>query len=54
MGLKNAEGKLRLFYVGAYYHDKLVRTEEGWRIAERFEEQAWFDGALPEGFEIPK
>ncbi len=54
MGLKNAEGKLQLFYVGAYYHDKLVRTEEGWRIAERFEEQAWVDGALPEGFKIPK
>ncbi len=54
MALKNAEGKQQLFYVGAYYHDKLVRTQAGWRIAERFEEQAYFDGALPEGFQIPE
>jgi len=53
MGLKNKEGQLQVFYVGAYYLDKLVRTPEGWRIAERFEEQAFFDGALPEGFQVP-
>jgi hypothetical protein len=38
---------------GNWYDDKLVRTPEGWRIAERFEEQAFFDGALPKGLEIP-
>ena len=54
MGMKNKEGKQQLFYVGAYYHDKLVRTEDGWRIAERFEEQAYVDGHLPEGLEVPK
>jgi hypothetical protein len=29
--------------VGAWYIDKLVRTSEGWRIAERYEEKAFFD-----------
>jgi 3-phenylpropionate/cinnamic acid dioxygenase small subunit len=54
MGTKTAQGKLHLFYVGAYYNDKLVRTSEGWRIAERLEEQAYFDGGPPEGFQIPE
>ena len=54
MGLNSPEGKLRLFYVGAYYNDKLVRTDQGWRIAERFEEKAFMDGQLPEGFQVPE
>ena len=49
MGTDNGKGGLDLFYVGAWYDDKLVRTPEGWRIAERFEEQAFLDGALPRG-----
>ena len=47
------EGGHNVFNVGAYYIDKLVYTADGWRIAERFEEQAFFDGNLPENFEIP-
>ena len=54
MGTDDGKGGLDLFYVGAWYDDKLVRTPEGWRIAERFEEQAFFDGALPKGLEIPE
>ena len=54
MGTDDGKGGLDLFYVGAWYDDKLVRTPEGWRIAERFEEQAFFEGALPKGFEIPE
>ena len=46
------DGSLHIFTVGAYYNDKLVHTDDGWRIAERFEEQAYFDGSLPEGFTI--
>ena len=49
MGRDDGKGGLELFYVGAWYEDKLVRTPEGWRIAERFEEQAFLDGALPKG-----
>jgi 3-phenylpropionate/cinnamic acid dioxygenase small subunit len=43
MGTDDGKGGLELFYVGAWYDDKLVRTEDGWRIAERFEEKAFFD-----------
>jgi len=54
MGTDDGKGGLNLFYVGAWYDDKLVRTSDGWRIAERFEEQAFIQGGLPKGFEIPK
>lgn len=47
------KGGQHVFNVGAYYIDKLVYTDDGWRIAERFEQQAFFDGSLPDGFEIP-
>jgi 3-phenylpropionate/cinnamic acid dioxygenase small subunit len=43
MGTDDGKGGLELFYVGAWYDDELVRTEDGWRIAERFEEKAFFD-----------
>jgi hypothetical protein len=44
-----AEGGIRhAFTVDAHYVDKLVRTPEGWRIAERIEQQVIFEGALPE------
>ena len=53
MCTEKAGGGHHIFNVGAYYADKLVHTDDGWRIAERFEEQAFFDGSLPENFEIP-
>ena len=31
------------FYFGGYYHDRLVRTPDGWRIAERKVEKAFMD-----------
>ena len=37
MGLSDANGGLQLFFDGGYYNDKLVRTANGWRIAERIE-----------------
>jgi 3-phenylpropionate/cinnamic acid dioxygenase small subunit len=50
-----ADGGIRhAFTVCAHYVDKLVRTAEGWRIAERIEEQVIFEGALPERLEIPE
>lgn len=33
----------RVWYVGGTYRDRLVRTDRGWRIAERVAEQAWAD-----------
>ena len=54
MGVPKDGGGLHLFYVGGYYHDRLARTADGWRIVERIEEQAWMDGTLPEGFQIPE
>ncbi len=53
MGFPNEDGSLHLFTVGAYYVDKLVRTPDGWRIAERTEEQAFLEGTLPEALQIP-
>jgi len=53
MGTPNKSGSLHIFYVGAYYNDELVRTSDGWRIQQRYEEQAFMDGTLPEGFQIP-
>ena len=37
MGLPD-DGGLMVFFEGGYYRDKLVRTTNGWRIAERIEE----------------
>jgi 3-phenylpropionate/cinnamic acid dioxygenase small subunit len=41
------EGGLSFFFVGGEYHDKLVRTPEGWRIKERIEKTVWADGDVP-------
>ena len=36
-----------------FYHDKLVRTERGWRISERVCEMTVMIGALPPDYSIP-
>ena len=41
------DGKPWLFVVGGAYHDRLVRTREGWRIAHRVEETLWWDNPMP-------
>ncbi len=40
-------GATSLFFVGGEYHDQLVRTADGWRIAERVEVSIWTDGDVP-------
>lgn len=35
MGMPDGRGGFELFFDGAYYNDKLVRTPQGWRIRER-------------------
>jgi 3-phenylpropionate/cinnamic acid dioxygenase small subunit len=44
MGSPGPDGAMQLFFVGGYYNDRFVRTPDGWRIAERIEETAWFHG----------
>jgi hypothetical protein len=41
------DGKPWLFVVGGVYHDRLVRTDKGWRICHRVEETVWWDNPLP-------
>jgi 3-phenylpropionate/cinnamic acid dioxygenase small subunit len=41
MGLAAGKEEMQLFFDGGYYNDKLVRTADGWRIAERIEETAY-------------
>jgi hypothetical protein len=53
MGFPNPDGTLHMFTVGAHYVDKLVRTGEGWRLAERIEEAVYMDGTLPGALQIP-
>ncbi len=47
MGFPKPDGGVHMFTVGAHYVDKLVRTDDGWRIAERIEEAVYMDGTLP-------
>ena len=47
MGQATKDGALSYFFVGGEYHDKLVRTDKGWRIAERVEKTIWTDGNVP-------
>lgn len=41
MGLPDGDRGLVLFFDGGYYRDKMVRTAEGWRIAERIEQPTY-------------
>jgi len=47
MVLPAVEDEQQIFTVYAYYHDELVRTHAGWRIASRREEQILLQGSLP-------
>jgi 3-phenylpropionate/cinnamic acid dioxygenase small subunit len=41
------DGQPWLFVVGGRYHDGLVRSASGWRIATRVEETLWWDHPMP-------
>jgi len=43
------DGQPHVFFVGLWYCDKLLRTDQGWRISERHEEVSYFHN-LPESF----
>lgn len=38
---RSADGAEQVFFIGLWYRDRLVRTADGWRIAERYEEMGW-------------
>jgi len=50
-----AEGVQQVFFIGLWYRDRLVRTPQGWRIAERYEEMAYAHNApqMPPPPELP-
>jgi hypothetical protein len=43
--LTGATGAATMLYVGGFYLDQFLRTPEGWRITDRYEETTWFDSA---------
>jgi len=43
------DGERQTMFVGLWYRDKLVRTDKGWRISERYEEMLYFHN-MPEAF----
>lgn len=42
---READGTDRTFFIGLWYRDRLVRTSDGWRIAERYEEMGYIHNA---------
>ena len=47
------DGRTWLFTVGGQYHDRMVRTAAGWRIAERVEITLWWDNPMPGLPDVP-
>ncbi len=41
------DGKPHIFVCGLWYRDVLVRTPEGWRIKDRYEERSFIDNLPP-------
>ena len=50
---QNSDGSSQAFFIGLWYRDQLVRTDKGWRIAERYEEMAYTHNA-PEMEPVPE
>jgi hypothetical protein len=49
MVVELGEGKRQVFFQGLWYRNRLVRTQEGWKIKELLEEGYWTHN-LPTGF----
>jgi hypothetical protein len=41
MILADGEGGEKVWFIGLWYHDELVRTPAGWRISHRHEEKSY-------------
>ena len=48
MQIDLGEGKSQVMFLGLWYHDKFVRTGQGWRMSERVEQKC-FDYNVPGG-----
>ncbi|MCP5395238.1 MAG: nuclear transport factor 2 family protein [Sphingomonadaceae bacterium] len=42
---EDQQGNRQTFFIGLWYRDVLLRTEDGWRIAERHEVMSWIKDA---------
>ena len=54
MAVPKEGGELDMFTVAAYYIDDLVRTDEGWRIAKRFEQQLYLQSGITQTITLGK
>ncbi|MBW2274073.1 MAG: nuclear transport factor 2 family protein [Deltaproteobacteria bacterium] len=54
MAIPKEDGELDMFTVGAYYIDDLVRTDAGWRIAKRFEQQVYLQSGITQKITLGK
>ena len=52
LAVTDENGATQMLHVGGSYQDAFRRTEDGWRITERVQRNAWFDGALASGIEL--
>jgi len=52
MVIDDGKGGTHVFFCGLWYLDRVVRTPEGWRFAERTEERCYFHNT-PEGMPVP-
>lgn len=48
MVTSDGAGSSQVMYCGLWYHDKFVRTSQGWRMSERVEEKCYTDN-VPAG-----
>jgi hypothetical protein len=51
-GLQEGD-RLRIGFVGLWYNDTFVRTDDGWKFASRYEEVSWFHN-WPDDFQVPE
>jgi hypothetical protein len=49
----DGQGGETVLAFGGFYRDRLIRTPDGWRIAERVELGEWMQGPYPEGERQP-
>ena len=52
MVIGRPDGQTHTFFCGLWYRDTIVRTAQGWRIKDRYEERSYFHN-LPADFAVP-